>query len=117
MPEEPHFTPEDDEQAGFTDEQAAGLSGASIVVWLTHVDGFGEPVFEVQFHGIVEGVAPDGVALRRTDSGEIEWLPPVADSYERTDPGIYTLHPGGEVVENPDFRCAWTVHAPPADDA
>ena len=70
----------------------------------------------MQFHGVVEEVGPDGVRLRRSDSGAVEWLPPLADVFEPAPPGIYTLHPGGERVENPDFRCAYNVYAPPADE-
>lgn len=117
MTRDAHFRwNDDDPPEGFSEEQAAALQGASVVVWLTHIDGFGEPVFEVQFHGYVEEVAADGVALRRTDSGEVEWLPPLPDAYEPADPGLYTLHPGGEQVQSPEFRCKWLVHAPSPDD-
>jgi hypothetical protein len=48
------------------------------------------PVLTTEFDGYIEEVRDDGVAVRRVDSGEIEWLPPLADGYERAAPGTYT---------------------------
>ena len=114
---DPHFTPEelDDPSAGFTEEQAAALLGAHLLVGIKHYDGAGELALKTEFDGYVEEVRDDGVAVRRVDSGEIEWLPPLAYGYERAAPGRYTLHSSGAVVENPDFLCSWTIEAPPPD--
>jgi hypothetical protein len=111
----PHFVPDDpdDPPEGFSEEQAEELLGAHLLVGIKHHDSHGELVLKTEFDGYVEEVRDDGVAMRRVDSGEVEWLPPNAEAYERAAPGRYTLRSSGVVVDNPDFLCAWTVEAPP----
>jgi hypothetical protein len=100
---------------GFSEEQASALLGSSLLVGLTHVDADGEVALDLEFHGRVEAVEADGVAVRRADSGEVEWLPPVAREYEPAPAGHYRLRPGGEVVVDPDFLCSWRVERPPRE--
>jgi hypothetical protein len=89
---DPHFVPDDpvDPTVGFTAQQAAELLGAHLLVGVKHYDSAGELVLTTEFDGYIEEVRDDGVAMRRVDSGEIEWLPPLADGYERAAPGTYT---------------------------
>lgn len=76
------------------------------------MDAFGEEALRVEFHGHIEAIQPDGLALRRADTGEVQWLPPVPEEYEPAPPGHYTMRPGGDVVVDPDYLCAWVVNRP-----
>ncbi|MGB7589031.1 MAG: hypothetical protein WBM00_10020 [Solirubrobacterales bacterium] len=48
-----------------------------------------------------------GFALRRADTGDLEWLPPDLRAFKPAEPGEYTLRPTGEVVVDPDFLSTW----------
>jgi hypothetical protein len=89
------------------------MIGKTVLVAQTIVvEGEEDPV-RVQYHGRIESADPgQGLAIRRTDNGELEWLPPDLRAYSRAEPGIYTLRSTGEEVVDPDFISHWTVERP-----
>jgi hypothetical protein len=71
----------------FWPEKAAGMVGKYVLVGKTYV--LGDAVLnQVQFHGVIEEASErEGFALRRADTGEIEWLPPDMRGFEQAPPG------------------------------
>ena len=93
----------------FWDEKARRLIGGRVLVGVTYVDHAGALLEQSQFHGVIEAADRDGITVRR-DDGETKWLPPDLRAFERADPGEYRLRATGEVVVDPDWLSAWTVH-------
>ena len=92
------------------------MIGKSVLVGKTIIVEGIEPQ-RVQFHGRIESAdARRGLAIRRADNGELEWLPPDLRAYFAAEPGIYTLRSTGEEVVDPDYLANWTVE-PPAQRA
>ena len=85
--------------------------GKHLLVGLTYVDPSGSVTEQVQLHGDVTRITDEGIFLQLSD-GEIFSLPPDVESLKTATPGSYTLRSTGEVVENPDFVCSWTINAP-----
>ena len=56
--------------------------------------------------------AVENVAIYLQNEGEEFSLPPDPDAFQPAAPGRYTLKTTGEVVVDPDFLAAWTVHPP-----
>ena len=50
-----------------------------------------------------------GLAVRRHDNGEIEWLPPDLRAFKKARPGEYRLRSTGEVVLDPDYTTVLTI--------
>jgi hypothetical protein len=85
------------------------MIGKTVLVGKTYVRG-DEVVETVQFHGLVEATDErTGFALRRADTGKLEWLPPDLRAFWPAEPGEYTLRGTGEIIEDPDFISTWTV--------
>jgi hypothetical protein len=42
-------------------------------------------------------------------NGDREWLPPDVRPLEESPPGEYRLRSTGQVVEDPDYLCTWTI--------
>jgi len=104
------------EQPPFWEEKARRMIGKTVLVGKTIVVEGADPE-RVQFHGRIESADPrNGLAIRRADNDELEWLPPDLRAYSLADPGIYTLRSTGEEVVDPDFLTSWTVERP-AEDA
>ncbi len=94
----------------FRDDEAARTIGKLVLVGVTYVDEAGELLEQVQFHGVVECAERDrGFAIRRADTGQLEWLPPDPQAFRPAEPGEYRLRSSGEVVVDPDFLSTWTV--------
>ena len=86
------------------------MVGQSVLVGVTYVDEAGEILERVQFHGVIEQAgSEDGFAIRRADTGRLEWLPPDPAAFQPADPGEYRLRGSGDVVVDPDFLSTWTV--------
>ena len=94
----------------FNDDQVAVLLGSHLLAGLTYLRPDGGIASRLEFHGTVESVREDAVAVRRADTGKIFTLPPAAEAYEPAPPGEYRLKTTGEVVVDPDFTCVMTVH-------
>lgn len=93
----------------FWAEKARRMVGKHVLVGKTYVHG-DEVVDEVQFHGVIEeATAEDGFALRRADTGEVEWLPPDLRGFARAARGHYRLDSTGEVVVDPDLLSTWVI--------
>jgi hypothetical protein len=93
----------------FWHEKAARMVGKHVLVGKTYVRG-NAVLDQVQFHGVIEEAdEDDGFALRRSDTGEIEWLPPDLRAFEQAPPGEYRLRSTGEVIVDPDILSTWIV--------
>jgi hypothetical protein len=100
-------------QPPFWQEKANRMIGKTVLVGKTYLQGDQE-VNRVQFHGPIEMVDEKaGIAIRRIDNGEVEWLPPDLRAYFPAAKGVYTLKSTGEEVYDPDFLTTWTVDLPP----
>ena len=93
----------------FWTEKAARMVGQRVLVGKTYVRG--ESVLQhVQFHGVIEDASErQGFAVRRSDTGDIEWLPPDMRAFEQAPPGEYMLRSTGEVIVDPDMVSSWVV--------
>jgi hypothetical protein len=96
----------------FWRDKADHLVGKYVLVGKTYTDQQDNVLEQTQFHGEIE-VADErrGLAVRRRDSGELEWLPPDLRAWKRADPGEYRLRSTGEVVVDPDYL-TWTTRRP-----
>jgi len=85
------------------------MVGEHVLVGKTYVRG--ESVLQhVQFHGVIEDASErQGFAVRRSDTGDIEWLPPDMRAFQQAPPGEYMLRSTGEVVVDPDMVSSWVV--------
>jgi hypothetical protein len=100
------------EQPPFWQEKANRMIGKTVLVGKTYLQDDQE-VDRIQFHGPIEMVDEQaGVAIRRIDNGEIEWLPPDLRAYFPAEEGVYTLKSSGEEVHDPDFLTTWTIDLP-----
>lgn len=99
----------DDGKPEWSDDLAAKLLGAVVLVGITRRGNSGE-TFE-QFYGTVERADPQGIdlALGGSRSGGNFILPPDPRAFFPAQPGSYRLRSTGEIVENPDFTTTWTV--------
>jgi hypothetical protein len=89
------------------------MVGKTVLVGKTFTGGEREPD-RIQFHGPIEMVDEKaGLAIRRVDNGEIEWLPPDLRAFFPAEKGVYTLASTGEEVHDPDYVTTWTINSPP----
>src|SRR5690348_7856636 len=101
------------DQPPFWQEKANRMVGKTVLVGMTFLRN-DEEVDRTQFHGPIEKVDEKaGIAIRRRDNDEIEWLPPDLRAYFPADEGVYTLKTTGEEVHDPDFLTTWTIDLPP----
>ena len=92
------------------------LAGRHVLVGVTVLDAKDAVVEQRQFHGVVEVAdASSGIAVRRHDISELEWLPLDLRAFSRAEPGEYRLRSTGEVLTDPDVLATWTVHQAPPD--
>ena len=90
--------------------KAESLVGKRVLVGLTFVNEHDEALEQAQYHGVIESADErDGFAVRRADTGELEWLPPDLRAFETAAPGEYRLRSTGEVVVDPDLLSTWTI--------
>ena len=75
----------------FSDERVAALLRSHLLVGITYLRPDGGLDRHLQFHGTVESVGEDVVAVRRADNGEIFTLPPEPGAYRPAPPGEYRL--------------------------
>jgi hypothetical protein len=90
--------------------RAGGLIGRHLLVGVTVLGPGDEVIEQREFHGLIE-LAEEGrgIAIRRHDTGTLEWLPPDLDALRPAPPGRYTLSSSGDVVVDPDLLGTWTV--------
>ncbi len=90
--------------------EAESLLGKTVLVGLTFVNEQDEALEQTQYHGFIESADErDGFAVRRADTGEVEWLPPDLRAFETAARGEYRLRSTGEVVVDPDLLSTWTI--------
>jgi len=64
----------------------------------------------IQMHGVISrGVEKVALSLCGAEARSFAAAGP-PDVFHPVEPGRYTLKTTGEVVDNPDFTTAWTVH-------
>ena len=100
-----------EQRAVWEDGFAQEMLGKTMLVGMTYTDPRGDRL--EQFYGEVVSVdRAKGVPSRLAGSrsGEVFWLPPDLRSVFRAPPGSYRLRSTKEIVENPDYTAAWTVH-------
>jgi hypothetical protein len=96
----------------FWSETASRMLGKTVLVGKTITVGDGAAE-HIQFYGTIEAVDErQGLAIRRADNGELEWLPPDLRAFHPAEPGVYTLNSTGENVSDPDFISTWTASHP-----
>lgn len=88
--------------------------GKYILIGVTYLDHEGQLLEQIQMHGTVVSVSPDGIAiaLGGLRTGESWVMPPVLDSISPANPGIYNLRSTGEIIEDPDLLATWSVTKP-----
>ena len=100
----------EDERPPYWAARAESLVGKTVLVGLTFVNAQDKAVEQRQYHGLIESADErDGFAVRRADTGELEWLPPDLRAFETAAPGEYRLRSTGEVVVDPDLLSTWTI--------
>jgi hypothetical protein len=99
-----------DDRPPYWPAKAESLVGKTVLVGLTYVNAQHEAAEQRQYHGVIERADErDGFAVRRADTGELEWLPPDLRAFETAAPGEYRLRSTGEVVVDPDLLSTWTI--------
>ena len=102
----------DDSRPIWDEGFARELVGSQVIVGMTYNDPDGPR--QEQFYGSVIAADPTGITLlldgRR--AGETHYLPPDPGAFQPAPPGSYRLRSTGEVVEDPDYLCAWTIDPP-----
>ena len=102
----------DDGRPLFDHHLGRELVGKHVLVGVTYLDNAGEPQHLEQFHGtVISADAREGfnLRLRGERDGETHWLPPDTRAFSKARPGEYRLKSTGEVVEDPDYTCTWSV--------
>ncbi len=90
--------------------KAERLIGRRLLVGVTILDAGDAVIEQRQFHGLIEiADATRGIAVRRDDTGTLEWLPPDLRALRPATPGSHTLRSTGEIVVDPDLVATWTV--------
>lgn len=101
------------ERPAWSDQDAAKLVGARILVGLTYLESTGPR--QEQFFGVVRSAdSAKGfeVVLEGSREGETYWLPPDLRSFCPAPAGEYRLRSTGEVVIDPDYTSTWNVTPP-----
>jgi hypothetical protein len=96
-------------------EIAADLPGSLVLAGVTYLHPDGSLDHQKQIFGyVLEADRQRGIQLRLegAEAGKVHWLPPDTRPFRRARQGQYRLRSTGEAVNDPDYTCAWTVHAP-----
>jgi len=107
----PEWAPSHDDEPAFDRRRARWLMGKTVLVGLTHVSADGEPVGRRQLHGVVTRCDEVIVSLAIAGRDGEFTLPPDTRAFRYAPAGRYRMRETGEVVEDPDAECAWTVTA------
>ena len=109
-----------DSRKVWDDALASALPDKVLLVGIAYVAEDGSLIEQQEFFGQVQSVhSRDGIRLsllgRR--AGERYNLPPDTRSVHAADPGKYRLRSTGELVVDPDYTVAFSLHKqPPAHD-
>jgi hypothetical protein len=99
----------------WNEELVAELPGKLVLVGITHLNPDGSLEKHEQFFGyVLEAAQQRGIQLRLEGSngGKAYWLPPDTRAFQIAPLGQYRLRSTGEVVNDPDYTCTWTLRAP-----
>lgn len=97
------------------EETARDLVGCLVLVGITYRFPDGSVSEQRQLFGHVRGVDRErGIELRLAGSytGKTYWLPPDTTAFRAAPTGQYRLKSTGDVINDPDYTCAWTIDAP-----
>jgi hypothetical protein len=104
------FQVREEHGAGRLNEDRARFAlGKRILVGITRVDPDGELIEQRQYVGELIHVDPNQGLELQLANGDHEWLPPDVRPLEEAPLGEYRLRSTGEVVEDPDYVCTWTI--------
>lgn len=100
---------------GWDESVARELVDCLVIVGLTYRYPDGSQSEQQQFFGrVVETDRVRGVRLRLAgkNDGRRYWLPPDTNAFKKAPAGQYRLRSTGEIVDDPDYTCAWSIAAP-----
>ncbi len=83
--------------------------GKRILIGLTYLDGNGQLMRQLQYHGVISRITEKGIFIRLPNGEEHCSLPPDVSVLEKASPGEYRLRSTGETVTNPDYLAQWTI--------
>jgi hypothetical protein len=109
------MTPEAPPSEKWDEEIAHELIDCLVLVGITYAFPDGSLGPQQQLFGYVVKTDPrEGIELRLAGNyaGKRYRLPPDTAAFRRAPPGRYRLKATDEIVNNPDYTCAWTVPAP-----
>lgn len=109
----PEWAPPEGHEPGFDRRRARWLMGKTVLVGLTYVSADGEPLGRRQLHGVVVRCDETIVAIAVPGWDEDFTLPPDTRAFRYAPAGSYRMRETGEVVDDPDAECSWTVTEPP----
>lgn len=107
---------DDDGRPVLNEERLQAMGGRTVLVGITEVSDDGEVVDRQQFAGVLRGVGDDGWITLELLDGTLASLPPDTRPFEEARPGRYELSTTGQVVDDPDFLCSWTLRAARDDE-
>ncbi len=92
------------------DTRALAMIGAKVLIGITYVDGAGSRQ-EQMFGHVISADSGNGfeVQLEGSRAGDIFWIPPDLEAFDKAEPGCYELKTTQEVVVDPDYTTTWTV--------
>ncbi len=99
----------------WNDEVARELVGCLVLVGITYQYPDGSLGEQQQLFGrVVAADRGSGIELRLAGNyaGKTYRLPPDTRVFRQVPAGQYRLRATGEIVNNPDYTCAWTIEAP-----
>jgi hypothetical protein len=90
--------------------RARAMIGKRVLIGLTRVTPHGNVIR--QMFGAIAAIDRGGVdiELEGADAGKSVRLPPDLTSFRSAGPGDYLLWETGEILADPDFVGAWTIH-------
>lgn len=104
----------EDSPPAFDSKLADSYIGKYILIGVTYFNKEGELLEQIQMHGVIESANTQGltISLKGKKNGESWVMPPVLDAIQPANPGSYSLHSTGEVIEDPDLLSTWSVTKP-----
>jgi hypothetical protein len=107
---------QDQERPQWDQEKADRLVGKYVLVGITWLAADRQTVeSQGEYHGRITAVDREKgitVVCEGSAAGQTMELPPVPAAFQEARPGSYRLSSTDEVIDNPDFTCAWTFTAP-----
>jgi len=100
----------------FDINKANEMIGRYVLVGITHKDSDNNILSEEEVHGKVLRVDQDDGVVIILENGNEFSLPPLLDTYQKADEGIYKLKTTNEEIKNPDYIATFYVSPTRNDD-